>query len=176
MAYLISKCSCNKFHVHPMYILRPPVPNRQCSTVVRWLSLTAPSASLSILSRTQRDSSKCAPSSGAPRLCAHSMSTPTFRHSTFHQRGAALPACICLTDLCPLFCCFHCQFSAQKSGLPVLPLQPSWPHRNLALPCAQLSLLPAAHYTLWHCCLPILPCILCSKPPSCYVDDSIVLR
>jgi hypothetical protein len=94
----------------------------------------------------------------------------------FHQRGAALPACICLTDLCPPFSCFHCQISAQKSGLPVLPLQPSWPHRNLAPPCAQLSLLPAAHYTLWHCCLPILPCILCSRPPSCYVDDSIVLR
>jgi hypothetical protein len=46
MAYLISKCSCNEFNNHSMHIPRPPVPNRQCSTAVRWLSLTAPSASL----------------------------------------------------------------------------------------------------------------------------------
>lgn len=58
------------------------------------------------------------------------MLTPALR--PFHQRGAALPACICLTDLCPPSCCYTRQFCAEKSGLPVLPLQAFRPHRNLA--------------------------------------------
>ena len=49
------------------------------------------------------------------------MLTPALR--PFHQRGAALPACICLTDLCPPSCCYTRRFSAEKGGLPVLPLQ-----------------------------------------------------
>jgi len=111
---------------------------------------------------------KC--SSGAPRLCAQAHSPP------FHQRGAALPSCMPLTDLCPPSCCHQSKLSAEKSGLYLLPLQASQLCRNLALPCPQLSLLPAARYTLWHCCLPILPCIHLFKSPVSYGDDRSVLR
>lgn len=113
--YPIKKCSRNKPHCsRPTHLPRLPVPNRQCCTAGRWLSLTA----AGILSAARNGATL---SSGAPRPCAHAHSPP------FHQRGAALPACICLTDLCPPSCCYTRCFSAEKGGLPVVPLQPFGP-------------------------------------------------
>jgi hypothetical protein len=97
----------------------------------------------------------------------------------FHRRGAALPACIPLTDLCPPFCCYTGERSAEKGGLPVSPLQASWPHRNLACHVRSSPFFPLHPTGPTRCGIAAsryYPACISVNPRLLYGDDSIVLR
>jgi hypothetical protein len=99
--------------------------------------------------------------------------TPTLRHST----NEAQPCRTASSDRpSHAVLLLHQRLCYSKERTAFLALAGIRPCCNLSQLCPQPSLLPAPHYTLWHCCLSILPCIAACKPPASYGDHRSVLR